>query len=97
MSLDGTDKKHGKQTGDGIRVIEILRKFFKIVRNQKYCDRNKESASLHLTLLRKEMMDLKRRKERLPKLKCKRKKGHRKQDHTHKIQHLETEGDFQKA
>ena len=91
MSLDGKDKKHGKQTGDGIRVIEILRKFFKIVRNQKYCDRNKESASLHLTLLRKEMMDLKRRKERLPKLKCKRKKGHRKQDHTHKIQHLETE------
>ena len=59
--------------------------------------KNKESASLHLTLLRKEMMDLKRRKERLPKLKCKRKKGHRKQDHTHKIQHLETEGDFQKA
>lgn len=42
-------------------------------------------------------MDLKRGKERLPKLKCKRKKGHRKQDHTHKIQHPETEGDLQKA
>ena len=61
------------------------------------CDQNKESASLDLTLLRKELMNLKRGKEKLSKLKYKRKKGHGKQDYIHKTQHSDTEGEFQKA
>lgn len=52
---------------------------------------------MDLTLLRKELMNLKRGKEKLSKLKYKRKKGHGKQDYLHKIQHSDTEGEFQKA
>lgn len=52
---------------------------------------------MDLTLLRKELMNLKRGKEKLSKLKYKRKKGHGKQDYIHKTQHSDTEGEFQKA
>lgn len=47
--------------------------------------------------MRKELMNLKRGKEKLSKLKYKREKGHGKQDDLHKIQHSDTEGEFQKA